>query len=106
MLTPCQSYQPHIQSTMNVNSLCVADCVESDDVCLEDRESLEAIRTLHQQIDDDESGNIDLDESQEVGIVECATSSCCLSSIMFLCSFFGQPFYFQLGRNNMNKYFI
>ncbi|XP_052792788.1 stromal interaction molecule homolog isoform X3 [Mya arenaria] len=41
------------------------NCPSSDEVCQEDIVNLDAIRTLHKQIDDDESGNIDLDESQE-----------------------------------------
>ncbi|WAQ98185.1 STIM2-like protein, partial [Mya arenaria] len=43
-------------------------CPSSDEVCQEDIVNLDAIRTLHKQIDDDESGNIDLDESQEYTI--------------------------------------
>ena len=32
-----------------------------------ERSALEAIRTLHGQLDDDANGNIDLSESDEVG---------------------------------------
>lgn len=42
------------------------DCPKEDEACQEDIVSLEAIKALHKQIDDDESGNIDKDESKEV----------------------------------------
>ena len=42
------------------------DCKEEDQVCQKDADSLEAIATLHKQIDDDQSGNIDQSESDEV----------------------------------------
>jgi len=42
------------------------DCAAQDQVCQEEFESLEAIRSLHKKIDDDESGNIDLEESKGV----------------------------------------
>ena len=48
------------------NCLDVSDCREDDQVCLKEAESLEAIETLHKQIDDDQSGNIDQSESDEV----------------------------------------
>ncbi|KAL4230445.1 Stromal interaction molecule 1 [Mactra antiquata] len=41
------------------------NCPKEDDVCQEDLISLDAIKTLHKQIDDDESGNIDKNESKE-----------------------------------------
>ena len=37
-------------------------------MCIKDAEALEAIETLHKQIDDDQSGNIDQSESDEVSI--------------------------------------
>lgn len=37
------------------------ECAES-----QDRLGMEAIRSLHQQLDDDENGNIDLSESDDV----------------------------------------
>ena len=46
----------------------VSDCGEDDLVCKKEAESLEAIETLHKQIDDDQSGNIDQSESDEVSI--------------------------------------
>ena len=48
----------------------VSDCSEDDPVCRKEAESLEAIETLHKQIDDDQSGNIDQSESDEVSIVQ------------------------------------
>lgn len=45
---------------------CFPDCPKEDEACQEDIVSLEAIKALHKQIDDDESGNIDKDESKEV----------------------------------------
>lgn len=44
----------------------IADCPAQDQVCQEDVISLDAIRSLHKKIDDDESGNIDIEESQGV----------------------------------------
>lgn len=34
-----------------------------------ERQALEAIRTLHGQLDDDANGNIDISESEEVRII-------------------------------------
>lgn len=44
----------------------VSDCSAKDEFCQEEFISLEAIRSLHKKIDDDESGNIDIEESQGV----------------------------------------
>lgn len=45
----------------------------ADDIeCLEnvhDRLGMEAIKSLHQQLDDDDNGNIDLTESDDVSVV-------------------------------------
>ncbi|XP_045205289.2 stromal interaction molecule homolog isoform X2 [Mercenaria mercenaria] len=41
------------------------NCPKEDIPCQEDIVSLDAIKTLHKQIDDDESGNIDKNESKE-----------------------------------------
>lgn len=43
-------------------------CLADDIVCNEshDRLGMEAIRSLHQQLDDDDNGNIDLSESDDV----------------------------------------
>ncbi|XP_060603930.1 stromal interaction molecule homolog isoform X2 [Ruditapes philippinarum] len=41
------------------------NCPKEDVPCQEDIVSLDAIKTLHKQIDDDESGNIDKNESKE-----------------------------------------
>lgn len=45
-------------------------CLAEDSECAEmqDRLGMEAIRSLHQQLDDDENGNIDLTESDDVSI--------------------------------------
>lgn len=52
-------------SGSSADSACVADDIE----CLEnvhDRLGMEAIKSLHQQLDDDDNGNIDLTESDDV----------------------------------------
>lgn len=41
-------------------------CYQGDIVCEKDRLGYEAIATLHHQMDDDENGDIDLEESAEV----------------------------------------
>lgn len=47
----------------SADGACLADDVE----CAEhDRLGMEAIRSLHQQLDDDDNGNIDLTESDDV----------------------------------------
>lgn len=47
-------------------------CLADDSECTEyDRLGMEAIRSLHQQLDDDENGNIDLSESDDVRIFFC-----------------------------------
>ncbi len=54
-------------SGSSADSACVADDIE----CLEnvhDRLGMEAIKSLHQQLDDDDNGNIDLTESDDVSI--------------------------------------
>jgi hypothetical protein len=48
------------------NIFIISDCPKEDVPCQEDIVSLDAIKTLHKQIDDDESGNIDKNESKEV----------------------------------------
>ena len=49
----------------SADGACPADDIE----CAEhDRLGMEAIRSLHQQLDDDENGNIDLSESDDVSI--------------------------------------
>ncbi|KAJ6637742.1 Stromal interaction molecule like [Pseudolycoriella hygida] len=51
-------------SGSSADSVCVADDIE----CLEnvhDRLGMEAIKSLHQQLDDDDNGNIDLTESDD-----------------------------------------
>lgn len=47
---------------------CVADGIECIDN-VHDRLGMEAIRSLHQQLDDDDNGNIDLTESDDVSLV-------------------------------------
>lgn len=52
-------------SGSSADGTCVADDIE----CLEnvhDRLGMEAIKSLHQQLDDDDNGNIDLTESDDV----------------------------------------
>ena len=45
---------------------CMADDIEC--INLHDQVGLEAIRSLHKQLDDDDNGNIDLSESDDVSI--------------------------------------
>lgn len=55
-------------------------CLADDSECTEyDRLGMEAIRSLHQQLDDDENGNIDLSESDDVRILFFCTISFGLS---------------------------
>lgn len=49
----------------SADGACFADDIECAD--MHDKLGMEAIRTLHQQLDDDENGNIDLSESDDVG---------------------------------------
>lgn len=44
--------------------MCLADDVECAE--MHDRLGMEAIRSLHEQLDDDDNGNIDLTESDDV----------------------------------------
>lgn len=44
---------------------------------MHDRLGMEAIRSLHQQLDDDENGNIDLTESDDVSIEVHNLFFCC-----------------------------
>lgn len=48
----------------SADGACFADDIECAD--MHDKLGMEAIRTLHQQLDDDENGNIDLSESDDV----------------------------------------
>lgn len=48
----------------SADGACAADDVECAE--LHDRLGMEAIRSLHQQLDDDDNGNIDLSESDDV----------------------------------------
>lgn len=50
----------------------MADDVECTE--LHDRLGMEAIRSLHQQLDDDDNGNIDLSESDDVSAKMCANA--------------------------------
>ncbi|KAL5011645.1 hypothetical protein ScPMuIL_010196 [Solemya velum] len=43
----------------------ILDCQENDETCTQDKAGLEAIRTLHRNIDDDNNGNVDPSESDE-----------------------------------------
>jgi hypothetical protein len=52
---------------------CMADDIEC--INLHDQVGLEAIRSLHKQLDDDDNGNIDLSESDDVSIY----TYCCFS---------------------------
>lgn len=48
----------------SADGACFGDDIECAD--MHDKLGMEAIRTLHQQLDDDENGNIDLSESDDV----------------------------------------
>lgn len=48
----------------SADGACFADDIEC--AGLQDRLGMEAIKSLHQQLDDDENGNIDLTESDDV----------------------------------------
>ncbi|XP_052228196.1 stromal interaction molecule homolog isoform X3 [Dreissena polymorpha] len=61
----CQAAVQENEATDTKVPLPDENCPETDGACQEDRQNLEAIVALHKQIDDDESGNIDLDESKE-----------------------------------------
>lgn len=51
-------------SGTSADGTCLADDIECNES--HDRLGMEAIRSLHQQLDDDENGNIDLSESDDV----------------------------------------
>lgn len=59
----------------SADGACLADDVECAE--LHDRLGMEAIRTLHQQLDDDDNGNIDLTESDDVS---CIRKNCLFRS--------------------------
>lgn len=48
----------------SADGACLADDIECAE--MHDRLGMEAIKSLHQQLDDDENGNIDLTESDDV----------------------------------------
>lgn len=48
----------------SADGACFADDIECAE--MHDRLGMEAIKSLHQQLDDDENGNIDLTESDDV----------------------------------------
>ena len=47
-------------------NLFFTDCPKEDLVCERDKLGFDAIKTLHQKIDDDKDGKVDLSESDEV----------------------------------------
>lgn len=51
-------------SSGSADGACLAEDIECTE--LHDRLGMEAIRSLHQQLDDDDNGNIDLSESDDV----------------------------------------
>lgn len=51
----------------SADGACLVDDIECSE--LHDRLGMEAIRSLHQQLDDDDNGNIDLTESDDVSII-------------------------------------
>lgn len=53
-------------SGTSADGSCLADDIECNES--HDRLGMEAIRSLHQQLDDDDNGNIDLSESDDVRI--------------------------------------
>lgn len=57
----------------SADGACHADDIDCYNV--QDRLGMEAIRTLHQQLDDDDNGNIDLSESDDVSLC-CLVFSC------------------------------
>lgn len=46
-----------------------------------DRLGLEAIKSLHSQLDDDANGNVDLSESDDVRIVKSLQEKCLLDNV-------------------------
>lgn len=58
----------------SADGACLADDIECTE--MHDRLGMEAIRSLHQQLDDDENGNIDLTESDDVSYT--ITTTTCL----------------------------
>lgn len=46
-----------------------------------DRLGLEAIRTLHSQLDDDANGNVDLSESDDVRMIISLREKCLLHNV-------------------------
>lgn len=64
-LTPFFS---HILGGSGLSGSADGACLADDIECAEqhDRLGMEAIRSLHQQLDDDDNGNIDLSESDDV----------------------------------------
>jgi stromal interaction molecule 1 len=66
----------------------IGDGCNDDVACLalasQDRIGLEAIKSLHRQLDDDANGNVDLSESDEVKECELFYYVCIHILIMFL----------------------
>lgn len=50
----------------SADGVCMGDDLEC--ASIHDRLGMEAIRSLHKQLDDDENGNIDLSESDDVSL--------------------------------------
>lgn len=55
-------------TTSGSGSSADGSCQAEDIECYNDRLGMEAIRSLHRQLDDDDNGNIDLSESDDVGL--------------------------------------
>lgn len=51
----------------SADGTCPSDDLECNNN-LQDRLGMEAIRSLHRQLDDDDNGNIDLEESDDVSL--------------------------------------
>lgn len=55
--------------TLDLQETCSADDINCLATASNDKLGLDAIRTLHQQLDDDANGNIDLTETSDVRIL-------------------------------------
>lgn len=64
----CLHFLCRLGASGSADGACFGDDIECAD--MHDKLGMEAIRTLHQQLDDDENGNIDLSESDDVSDIK------------------------------------
>lgn len=79
MYFPLANVRTYVQASCTCTCILINLCVSDADTCNDDlacitmashdRLGLEAIKSLHSQLDDDANGNVDLSESDDVRIL-------------------------------------